>query len=63
MGTPGNVIGQAALYMRIYFLGMPFFMLYNYGAAILRAVGDTKRPLAFLLVAGLCQCRAWTFSW
>ena len=55
MGTPGNVIGQAALYMRIYFLGMPFFMLYNYGAAILRAVGDTKRPLAFLLVAGLAN--------
>ena len=39
--------------MRIYFLGMPFFMLYNYGAAILRAVGDTKRPLLFLIVAGV----------
>ena len=39
--------------MRIYFLGMPFFMLYNYGAAILRAVGDTKRPLMFLVVAGV----------
>lgn len=46
MGTPDDVIGQSALYMKIYFLGMPFFMLYNYGAAILRAVGDTKRPLA-----------------
>ena len=43
MGTPDNVIAQSTLYMRIYFLGMPFFMLYNYGAAILRAVGDTKR--------------------
>ena len=39
--------------MRIYFMGMPFFMLYNYGAAILRAVGDTKRPLYFLIVSGV----------
>ena len=53
MGTPADVIDQAALYMKIYFLGMPFFMLYNYGAAILRAVGDTKRPLLFLVVAGV----------
>ena len=53
MGTPDDVINQAALYMQIYFIGMPFFMLYNYGAAILRAVGDTKRPLAFLIVAGV----------
>ena len=53
MGTPEDVINQATLYMRIYFVGMPFFMLYNYGAAILRAVGDTKRPLAFLIVAGV----------
>ena len=53
MATPSDVIDQAALYMKIYFLGMPFFMLYNYGAAILRAVGDTKRPLFFLIIAGL----------
>lgn len=53
MGTPDDVIGLSALYMRIYFLGMPFFMLYNYGAAILRAVGDTKRPLLFLMIAGI----------
>ena len=52
MDTPEDVIGQAAFYMRIYFLGMPFFMLYNYGAAVLRAVGDTKRPLMFLIVSG-----------
>lgn len=52
MGTPDDVIGQSALYMRIYFMGMPFFMLYNYGAAILRAVGDTKRPLLFLIISG-----------
>lgn len=53
MGTPSDVIDQATLYMRIYFLGMPFFMLYNYGAAILRAVGDTKRPLIFLIISGV----------
>ena len=53
MGTPDDVIGLSALYMRIYFLGMPFFMLYNYGAAVLRAVGDTKRPLLFLMIAGV----------
>lgn len=51
--TPDDIIAQAALYLRIYFSGMPFFMLYNYGAAILRAVGDTKRPLMYLVVAGL----------
>lgn len=53
MGTPSDVIDQSALYMRIYFMGMPFFMLYNYGAAILRAVGDTKRPLIFLIISGI----------
>lgn len=53
MATPEDVIDQAALYMKIYFLGMPFFMLYNYGAAILRAVGDTKRPLLFLIISGV----------
>ena len=53
MGTPDDVIGQSTLYMRIYFAGMPFFMLYNYDAAILRAVGDTKRPLLFLIVSGV----------
>lgn len=53
MATPPDVINQAALYMKIYFLGMPFFMLYNYGAAILRAVGDTKRPLFFLVISGM----------
>lgn len=53
MDTPENVIDKATLYMQIYFLGMPFFMLYNYGAAILRAIGDTKRPLYFLVVSGV----------
>lgn len=53
MDTPQDVIDQSTLYMRIYFAGMPFFMVYNYGAAILRAVGDTKRPLLFLIIAGV----------
>lgn len=52
MGTPSDVIEQSSLYMKIYFIGMPFFMLYNYGAAILRAIGDTKRPLVFLIISG-----------
>ena len=55
MGTPDNVIDHSTLYMRIYFLGMPFFMLYNYGAAVLRAVGDTKRPLFYLIISGLAN--------
>lgn len=53
MATPADVIDLSVTYMRIYFMGMPFFMLYNYGAAVLRAVGDTKRPLFFLAAAGL----------
>ncbi len=53
MGTPEDVIDQAVLYMRIYFVGMPAFMLYNFGAAVLRAIGDTRRPLYFLLIAGV----------
>lgn len=53
MGTPDDVLNQAALYMRIYFAGMPVILLYNFGAAILRAIGDTRRPLYFLLIAGV----------
>ncbi len=53
MGTPENVIGESTLYMRVYFLGMPFFLVYNFGAAILRAIGDTKRPLIYLSAAGV----------
>ena len=55
MDTPADVIDLSTVYMRIYFCGMPFFMLYNYGAAILRAVGDTKRPLLFLAAAGMAN--------
>ncbi len=53
MGTPENVIDKSILYMRIYFVGMPFTMAYNFGSAVLRAVGDTKRPLYYLLAAGV----------
>lgn len=53
MGTPDDVISHSVLYMRIYFAGMPFMMVYNFGSAVLRAVGDTKRPLYFLLLAGV----------
>lgn len=52
MDTPEEVLGQAVIYMRIYFLGMPAMLVYNFGAAILRAVGDTRRPLYFLFAAG-----------
>ena len=53
MGTPPECLDQAVLYMRIIFIGMPAQMVYNFGAAILRAVGDTRRPLLFLLAAGI----------
>ncbi len=53
MDTPDNVINLATLYMRIYFIGMPGLMVYNFGAAILRAMGDTMRPLFFLTISGL----------
>ena len=53
MGTPADVIDQSVLYMRIVFAGMPAMMTYNFGAAVLRAVGDTQRPLYFLLFSGV----------
>ncbi|MBR5420691.1 MAG: MATE family efflux transporter [Lachnospiraceae bacterium] len=53
MATPDNALEQAVLYMRIYFAGLPLIMLYNFGSAILRAVGDTKRPLYYLTMAGV----------
>ena len=53
MGSPDDVIGKSTLYMQIIFGGMMFQMLYNYGSAILRAVGDTKRPLYYLTFAGI----------
>ena len=53
MDTPSDVIDKSILYMRIIFLGQPFNLIYNFGAAILRADGDTKRPLYYLTFAGI----------
>lgn len=53
MQAPKEVIGLAVVYLRIYFLGMTSTMVYNFGSAILRAVGDTQRPLYYLLGAGI----------
>lgn len=53
MDTPVDVIDHSVLYMQIYFVGMPVTMAYNFGAAILRAVGDTRRPLYYLTAAGV----------
>ncbi len=53
MQTPEEIIGLAALYLRVYFIGMTSTMIYNFGSAILRAIGDTKRPLYYLLFSGV----------
>ncbi len=53
MGTPQDIIKPAALYMRLYFLGVPATLVYNFGSAVLRAMGDTKRPLYILTAAGI----------
>ena len=53
MGTPEDVLKSATLYMRIFFIGTPFSLLYNFGAGVLRAVGDTKRPLYILFASGI----------
>lgn len=53
MDTPKSVMPKATLYMQIYFMGVPASLLYNFGAGILRAHGDTKRPMYFLMVSGL----------
>lgn len=53
MNTPDDVIGLATIYLRTYFSGMTAVMVYNFGSAVLRAIGDTKRPLYFLTVAGI----------
>lgn len=53
MLTPEDVLPQAVLYLRILFAGITSMMLYNFGSAVLRAIGDTKRPLYFLLLAGI----------
>ena len=53
MSTPADVIDMAALYMQIYFSGMPVVLLYNFGSSIMRAAGDTKRPFYFLVTGGI----------
>ncbi len=55
MKTPekDNVLSMAVLYIRIYFAGLPVMMLYNFGSAILRAIGDTRRPLIYLSISGV----------
>lgn len=53
MGTPEDVIDKSVIYMKIFFVGMPALMAYNFGSAILRAIGDTRRPLYFLTAAGV----------
>lgn len=53
MGTPDEILPHSTVYMQIYFIGVPAMLLYNFGAAILRAVGDTRRPLYYLLLAGV----------
>lgn len=53
MGTPDDVINLSATYMKIYFIGITASMIYNFGSAIIRATGDTKRPLIYLTVSGI----------
>lgn len=53
MGSPEDVIDLSALYMRIYFVGVFAMLFYNFGSAILRAVGDSRRPTIFLMVSGV----------
>ena len=53
MNTPTEVLPLAAVYLKIYFGGMPFFMVYNFGSAVLRSVGDTKKPLYCLILSGV----------
>ncbi len=53
MGTPDDIFGLSVLYIRIYFIGMPAMMVYNFAAAILRAVGDSRRPMYYLIITGI----------
>lgn len=55
MGSPDNVIQLSSLYLRVYFLGLPGAMIYNFGSALLRAQGDSKRPMHFITIAGIAN--------
>lgn len=52
-GTPESVMAEALLYIRIYFLSIPFMLIYNFGSAVLRSFGDTRRPMYYLLASGI----------
>ena len=52
-GTPESVMGQALIYIRIYFISIPFMTIYNFGSAILRSFGDTRRPMYYLIISGV----------
>lgn len=52
-GTPESVMGEALLYIRIYFSSLPFMTIYNFGSAILRSYGDSRRPMYYLLASGI----------
>ena len=52
-GTPDSVLQVALLYIRIYFLSLPCMLVYNFGAAVLRSFGDTRRPMYYLIVSGI----------
>lgn len=53
MGTPASIMAKSTLYLQIYFIGIPFLMVYNYGSQILRALGDSNRPLYILVISGI----------
>ena len=53
MDTPADILEKSSLYLTIYFVGVPFTLIYNFGAAILRAYGDTKRPMLYLTISGI----------
>ena len=53
MDTPADILEKSSLYLTIYFIGVPFTLIYNFGAAILRAYGDTKRPMLYLTLSGI----------
>ena len=55
MSTPADILDNATLYMQLYCIGIPFIIFYNFGNAILRALGDTRRPLIFMIVAGVVK--------
>lgn len=52
LNTPSHILPMAQMYLRIYFLGMPFLMVYDFGSAVLRSIGDTRRPLYYLIISG-----------